>query len=90
MTNMHEIRVPHIMINVPHESGESDVRALAESIIRDRLRIENFEILLVELEEEGLIHVPGGMVEGKRFRVAFRQVYGVVVYTHPEYDKYMR
>lgn len=89
MTNVHEIRVPHIMISVPPESDESDAKALAESIIRDRLKINSFEILLVELEEEGLIQVPGGMVEGKRFRVAFRQVYGVVVYIHPEYDKYM-
>ena len=75
------------MVVLPPTSDTSDARAKADELIRDRLGIENFEIMLVELEEEGQVATPGGIVQGKRFRVAFRQTHGVVVYVHPDYDK---
>lgn len=82
-----EQRLPHIMVVVPPTSDDSDARSMADEIIRDRLGIKNFEIMLVELDEEGQVATPGGVVEGRRYRVAFRQTHGVVVYVHPDYDK---
>lgn len=85
-----EKRIPHIMVNTPFDSDESDARGVAECIIRDRLGIKSFEIVLVELDAEGLIQISGGVMHGKRFRVAFRQTHGEVVYIHPDYDRHVQ
>lgn len=85
-----EKRIPHIMVSTPPDGNESDARGVAESIIRDRLGIKSFEIVFVELDEEGLIQISGAVMQGKRFRVAFRQTHGEVVYVHPDYDKYVK
>lgn len=78
------------MVNTPLDADESDARGVAECIIRDRLGIKSFEIVLVELDAEGLIQISGSVMRGKRFRVAFRQTHGEVVYVHPDYDKFVK
>ena len=82
-----ETRLPHVMVVLPPNSEKSDAEAKAESLIREGLGIDNFEIMLVELDSEGQLQTPIGVVDGKRFRVVFRQTSGVVVYVHPDYDK---
>lgn len=82
-----ETRLPHVMVVLSPDSKESDAEAKAKALIRDDLGIDNFEIMLTELDYEGELSTPIGVVDGKRFRVVFRQTSGVVLYVHPDYEK---
>lgn len=85
--NVHEKRLPQISLVLPMSSNEDDARAAASDLILNGLDIEKFEILHVELMEEGRIRTKGGVKEGKRYVVAFRQLHGEVVYLHPDFDE---
>ena len=88
--SVHEQRLPQVSLVLPLSSTEEDAKAAAHDLILNGLDIENFEILHVELMEEGHIRTKGGVKEGKRYVVAFRQLYGEVVYTHPNFDELIR
>lgn len=88
--NVHDQRLPHLSLVLPLSSTEEDAREAARQVISDRLDISTFEILQVELIQEGMIHTRDGTKEGKRYRVVFRQIYGEVVYIHPDFDAIMR
>jgi len=88
--HVHEQRLPHVTLVLPLSSTEDDAKEAAHDLILNGLDLENFEILHVELMEEGEIRTKKGLIEGKRYLVAFRQVHGEVVYTHPDLDAIMR
>ncbi len=88
--NVHEQRLPQVTLVLPLSSTEDDAKKAAHDLILHGLDLENFEILHVELMEEGEILTKAGLIEGKRYVVAFRQLHGKVVYTHPDFDAIMR
>ena len=86
---VHEKRLPHVSVVLPMSSTEDDAQEVAQELIQNALNLEHFEILHVEVIEKGHILTKGGMVEGKRYIVAFRQLHGETVYVHPDYDVVM-
>lgn len=87
--NVHEQRLPQITLVLSPSSTEDDARAVASDMISNGLDIERFEILHIEMMEEGTIQTKNGMIKGRRYVVAFRQLYGEVIFTHPDFDKIM-
>lgn len=82
-----EKRIPHVTLILPLSATESDARESAEDMIRNGLNLVSFEIVHVELLEEGLIQTPGGVKSGRRYAVAFRKTEGSVIYVHPDYEQ---
>jgi len=88
MEELHqEIRLPHIFVVLSLSSTEDD----AKSEAHDRLSevFNSFEILHIELVEEGLLQTRSGPKIGKRYQIAFRELHGEVVFVHPDYDSIM-
>lgn len=79
--------LPQISVVLPTSSTEEDARAAARDLISNVLNLDFFEILHIELTEEGILKTKEGVKEGKRYRVAFRQLHEEVIYVHPDYDK---
>jgi len=73
---------------LPSSSSKEDAKAAAAERISELLKGESFEVLVVELVEEGQIQTPIGVVSGKRYCVSFRKTQNVV-YLHPDYYKVM-
>lgn len=88
--SVHEQRLPQISLVLPLTSTEEDARAVAHDLISNGMDIDRFEILHVELMEEGPIETKNGIRKGKRYLVAFRQLYGEVIFVHPEFDELIR
>jgi len=88
-SNVHEQRLPQVTLVLSLSSTEEDAEAAAHDLISNGLDLEHFEILHVELMEEGLIRTKKGVIKGKRYVVAFRQLHGKVIFVHPDYDKHM-
>jgi len=85
--DVEEVRLPHLSVVLPHSSTEDDAKEAAADLIANSMKIAHFEIMSVILEETGTIPTPGGMRQGKRYLVAFRETEGEVIYIHPDYYK---
>jgi len=87
--NVHEQRLPQVTLVLSLSSTEEDAEAVAHDMITNGLDLEHFEILHVEMMEEGMIRTKKGVIEGRRYVVAFRQLHGKVIFVHPDYDDIM-
>lgn len=79
--------IPHVSLILPLSANEADARQAADDMIRNGLQLKSFEIVHVELVEEGMIQTPRGVRKGRRYLVAFHRTEGDVVYTHPNYKE---
>ncbi len=57
---------------MPLNAPESDARKMAERGIRSMLKVSNFEITNIVLLEKGELNTPKGKMEGKRYKVFYR------------------
>jgi hypothetical protein len=76
--------LPSISVVLPPSSSEEDARAVASEKLSDLLKGRSFEIVAVDLLEEGAIRTPIGVTNGKRYMISFRRTENVV-YLHPDY-----
>lgn len=53
------------------------------------MNILNFEILSVEVFEEGMLKTKAGFVEGRRYSVTFRELHGSIIFLHRDYEEIM-
>src|SRR5690606_8186153 len=86
----HEVRVPQFFVTLALASSKEEARAAAERIIIDKLNILNFEILSIEVSEEGMLKTKDGIKEGRRYSVAFRELHGSIVFLHEDYEEIMK
>ena len=86
---VHEQRLPQVTLVLSMSSTKEDAEAAAHDLISNGLDLDFFEILHVELMEEGMIHTKKGVMEGKRYSIAFRQLHEEVIYVHPDFDEIM-
>lgn len=84
--DVQEQRLPQITLVLPHSSTNEDAKEAARELISNALDIKNFEILHVEMVQEGSIRTKLGTIEGRRYSVAFRQLHGKVIFVHPDYE----
>jgi hypothetical protein len=64
------IRDISLIIDNPHVTRR-EVIALAHEGLRRTLKITQYELVSIELEESGDIETPNGFVTGKRFTVSY-------------------
>ncbi len=80
--------LPSVSVVLSSSSSDEDAKAAAAERISELLKGKDFEMLTVDLIEEGELLTPNGSIAGKRYVVSFRQTENVV-YLHPEYYKVM-
>lgn len=88
--HVHEKRLPHLAVILPMESTPDDAVEVAREQIRTRLDLKCFEICHVQLMETGQIQTPNGVVNGKRYIVAFQQTHPEVIFEHPDFAEIMK
>jgi len=88
-TEVREKRVPHVTIILPPSSTEDDAVEAATDLISDGLNVKRFDILHVEMVEEGEFKTAAGVLPGKRYIVAYLEKLGEVIYLHPDYEKHV-
>lgn len=86
--NQRSAILPSVSVVLSPSSSKEDARVAAADRISDLLKGKSFEMLAVDLLEEGELITPIGVIEGKRYMVSFRQTENVV-YLHPDYYKVM-
>ena len=84
-----EMRLPTVSVALPSPSSEDDAAKEAAKRISPMLKPGHvFQIVSIDIVEDGLIKTPLGVVQGKRYQVAFMTKENVV-FLHPDYDKIM-
>jgi len=83
-----EITLPSVSIVVPSTASTEDAVAEASERISLLLKGASFEVVAVDLIEEGELQTSVGVVVGKRFMISFRRSENVV-FLHPDYHKIM-
>lgn len=87
--NHPSIRLPSVSVVLSPTSSEEDVRAAAAEQISDLLdEGQLFEIVNVEVIEEGEIITPIGAINAVRYCVAFQKKDNIV-FLHPDYYEVM-
>lgn len=88
-TEAHEKRVPHVTVILPVASTEDDAVEVATDLISSGMNVKRFDILHVEMVEEGEFKTEDGVLPGKRYIVAYLEKLGEVIYLHPDYAKHV-
>lgn len=86
--NQRSVILPSVSVVFPPSSSKEDARLAAAERITSLLDGKDFEVLVVELVEEGELQTPIGVVSGKRYVVSFRKTENIV-YLHPDYYEIM-
>lgn len=86
--NQHSVILPSVSVVLSPSSSKEDAKVAAAEQISSLLKGKNFEMLAVDLLEEGELITPIGVIEGRRYMVSFRQTENVV-YLHPDYYEIM-
>lgn len=86
--NERSVILPSVSIVLPLSASKEDAKAAAANRISGLLKGGSFEMLTVDLLEEGDLRTPNGVVTGKRYQVSFRKTENVV-FLHPDYYRVM-
>lgn len=82
------VTLPSVSVVVPPDFSEEEVREVAADKISGLLKGKEFEMVAVDLLEEGDLHTSLGVIHGKRYLVSFQKKINVV-YLHPDYLEIM-
>lgn len=74
-----------VSIVAPCRISDEDVRTAAADRLSDVLKC-GFEIVAVDIVEEGEIETPLGVIKGVRYMVSFIRKEDVI-FTHPDYEE---
>lgn len=88
-TEVREKRVPNVTVILPVASTEDDAVEVATELISEGMNVKRFDILHVEMVEEGEFKTVDGVLLGKRYLVAYLEKLGEVIYLHPDYAKHV-